>query len=76
MTRTEIAQDLAARHPARTALPNGKTRPSNIGDVRKAAKAYASEMLGLTGWDVARFAQDAMKAALARDDISTACFGR
>jgi hypothetical protein len=75
MTHTEIAQQIAAQHPARVALPSGKTRPANIGDVRKAAKVAAVE-LGLTGWDVARFAQDAMKAALARDDISTTCFGR
>lgn len=75
MTNTEIAQRIAASHPARVTLPNGKTRPANIGDVRKAAKAAAAE-LGLTGWDIARFAQDAMKAALTRSDISTACFGR
>jgi hypothetical protein len=75
MTNREIAQRIAAEFPTRIALPNGKTRPANLGDVRATAKAAARE-LGLTGWDVARFAQDAMKAGLARGDISTACFGR
>lgn len=75
MTNTEIAQQLAAEFPSRIALRNGGTRPANLGDVRATAKAAARE-LGLTGWDVARFAQDATKTALGRDDISTAGFGQ
>ncbi len=75
MTNNEIAQQVAAAHPARVALRNGKTRPANLGDIRNAAKAAAVE-LGLTGWDVARFTLEATKVALTRDDISTAGFGR
>jgi hypothetical protein len=75
MTNTEIAQQIAAAHPARVAGKGNRTRPANLGDIRNAAKAAGRE-LGLTGNEHGLFVVAALKAALARDDISTAGFGR
>lgn len=75
MTNTDIARQIAAQHPTRIATRNGRSRPARIHDVQNAAKAAARE-LGLTGIDHMRFVHEAAKAALTRDDISTAGFGR